>query len=296
MTRWLVTGAAGLLGSALVAELRRVGQHVVAATRAELDICDPTAVAAAVRDNDPEVVVNAAAWTDVDGAEDAQEPALAVNGHGPEILARACASAARRPWLVQVSTDYVFDGLATSPYDEDAATGPRSVYGRTKLVGEHAVAELLPDRGLVVRTAWLYGPTGPSCVKTMLRAERAGRPAGTVEVVDDQHGQPTCSLDLAVAIRRLGAAACAGEVAAGTYHATSRGRTTWYGLAREVFRLAGADPERVRRTSSAAFPRPAPRPAWSVLGHRRWDAAGLDPLPQWQEALARALPQIDPDR
>lgn len=284
-----------MLGSALVTELERHGHRVVGATRAELDVRDAGAVAAALLAHEPDVVVNAAAWTDVDGAETHTEQALALNGGAPEVLARACATSPRRPWLVQVSTDYVFDGLATTPYAEDARTAPRSAYGRTKLAGERAVVATLPERALVVRTAWLYGPVGHSFVRTMLRAERARRPAGTVEVVDDQHGQPTSTLDLARAIRALGEAAVAGAVPAGTYHATSRGRTTWYGLAREVFRLAGADPERVRPTTSAAFARPAPRPAWSVLGHEAWDAAGLPALPHWQQALAATLPQIDLD-
>ena len=189
---------------------------------------------------------------------------------------------------MQVSTDYVFAGDARSPYDESAAQAPRSAYGRTKAAGEWAVTALCP-RSWVVRTAWLYGGGGPNFVSTMgrLAAERE-----TLEVVDDQRGQPTWTVDVARAVERL----VTGSAPYGTYHATSAGETTWYGLAREVFAGLGLDPDRVRPTTTAAFPRPAPRPAYSVLGHEAWRRAGLAPLRDWRPALAEALPSVVPSR
>lgn len=282
MSGWLVTGAAGMLGTEVLRELDRLrlaGQavgKVTAAGRDRLDLTDPAAVRAVVREVRPEVVVNCAAWTAVDDAESHEEEALAVNGHGVRELAAACAGAGAR--LVHVSTDYVFDGTAAGPYPEDAPPAPVNAYGRTKLAGERAVLELLPETGYVVRTAWLYGAGGPNFVRTMVRlaAERE-----TVDVVDDQHGQPTPAAELArrlVVLPRVGAPA-------GIYHGTCAGRTTWYGLAREVFTLLGADPGRVRPTTSAAYPRPARRPANSVLGHDRWRVAGLPPMRHWRRAL-----------
>jgi dTDP-4-dehydrorhamnose reductase len=282
MTSWLVTGAGGMLGRELVAVLAARGAAVAAPRRAELDITDPAAVAAAVAGRD--LVVNAAAWTDVDGAETAEDAATAVNGTAVAGLAAACARAGAA--LVHVSTDYVFPGTAERPYAEDAPTAPINAYGRSKLAGERAIQAVLPERGFVVRTAWLYGAGGPNFVATMLRLARE---RDTVDVVDDQLGQPTWSYALADRLVALGQAALAGAAPAGVYHGTASGQTTWYGLAREVFARAGLDPDRVRPTTSERFVRPAKRPAYSVLGHGRWAAAGLPPMAGWREMLAAAL-------
>jgi dTDP-4-dehydrorhamnose reductase len=283
VTAWLVTGAGGMLGRDLVEVLGgRTDLELTTVDRAGLDITDAEAVAAAVDGID--VVVNAAAWTDVDGAETAEAAATAVNGAGVATLARACAVSGSR--LLHVSTDYVFPGDAGSPYPEDAATAPVNAYGRSKLAGEEAIRALLPDRGYLVRTAWLYGEHGRNFVSTMLRL--AGQ-RDTVEVVDDQRGQPTWSFALAEQLAALGGAALAGTAPAGAYHGTASGQTTWYGLARAVFAGAGLDPDRVHTTTSDKFVRPAVRPTYSVLGHDRWAAAGLAPMAPWDEALGHAL-------
>jgi dTDP-4-dehydrorhamnose reductase len=188
-----------------------------------------------------------------------------------------------------VSTDYVFAGDATEPYPEDAPVNPVNAYGRSKLAGERAVLETLPETGYVVRTAWLYGQQGKNFVTTMLRLAKE---RDTVDVVDDQLGQPTWSMDLARRLVELAGLGGQSRAPAGVYHGTASGQTTWYGLAREVFAGAGLDPDRVRPTTSDRFVRPAPRPAYSVLGHARWAAAGLPPLRSWKEALREALPGL----
>jgi dTDP-4-dehydrorhamnose reductase len=281
--RLLVTGAGGQLGTDLLRVLAGSPHEVVAVTRAELDVTDPAAVEKLVVEARPDVVLNAAAYTAVDAAETDEATALAVNAEGPANLARVCAL--HGGGLVHVSTDYVFAGDATAPYEVGAPTGPRSAYGRTKLAGEQAVRELLPERSWVVRTAWVYGETGGNFVKTMARlaAER-----DTVEVVDDQHGSPTWSRDLATGLVALAAAG----VPARTCHFTNSGSTTWYGLARAVFAELGADPARVRPTSTAAYPRPAPRPAYSVLSDATWRAAGLPPPRPWRDALRAAFAEV----
>jgi dTDP-4-dehydrorhamnose reductase len=220
-------------------------------------------------------VLNAAAWTDVDGAEADEAGAYAINGEAAGSLAAACARHGAR--LVHVSTDYVFDGSATTPYREDDPTGPRSAYGRTKLAGEQRVLSEAPD-AFVVRTAWLYGAAGRSFVGTML--DRAAR-AQPVDVVDDQTGSPTWARDLAGGLIALARS----TAPAGIHHLTNAGSTTWYGLAKAVYRAAGADPELVRPTTTDRFPRPAPRPAYSVLANDRWVAAGLAPLRHWEHAV-----------
>jgi dTDP-4-dehydrorhamnose reductase len=280
--RVLVTGAGGQLG----ADLLRVpaGEHeVVGLTRAELDVTDPAAIEKAVVEVQPDVVVNAAAYTAVDDAETQEPAAAAINAEAPASLARVCARYAAG--LVHVSTDYVFAGDAGSPYGVDAPTAPASAYGRTKLAGERAVRELLPERSWVVRTAWVYGQTGGNFVKTMTRL--AGI-KDTLDVVEDQRGSPTWSRDLAAGLLALAAA----RPAPGIYHATNAGETTWYGLARAVFSEIGADPERVRPTTTANFPRPAPRPAYSVLSGAAWSAAGLPPLRPWRDALHAAFTEV----
>jgi len=283
VTRWLVTGAGGMLGRDLVSVLSAAGHDVTAARRADLDITDATAVKAAAAGHD--VVVNAAAWTDVDGAEADEAAATAVNGTGTRHVAAACAATGAR--LLHVSTDYVFPGDATAPYPEDAPTDPVNGYGRSKLAGEVAVRDLLPDTGYIVRTAWLYGAHGPNFVATMLRLAQS---RDIVDVVDDQRGQPTWSFALAEQLVRLGLAAVDGTARAGAYHGTASGETTWFGLARAVFEEAGLNPARVHPTTSDKFVRPARRPAFSVLGHDRWAAAGLAPLPHWRTMLASARP------
>jgi dTDP-4-dehydrorhamnose reductase len=285
MTRWMVTGAGGLLGKAVVARLRR--SDAIALDRRGLDITDPGSVRAAMAAHRPDVVVNCAAWTAVDDAENHEAEALRINGQGPAHLAAGCAATGAR--LIHVSTDCVFAGDADRPYPEDHPTGPRTAYGRTKVAGERAVLTALPESGFVVRTAWLHGTGGANFVRTMIRLadER-----DVLDVVDDQRGQPTSTTDLADLLVRLGDAALAGQAAPGVYHGTSTGSATWHELAQETFRLLGADPTRVRPVSSSAFPRPAHRPAYSVLGHQRWREAHLAPIRDWRVALAEAFPAL----
>ncbi|MFJ2372337.1 dTDP-4-dehydrorhamnose reductase [Streptomyces sp. NPDC087769] len=284
---WLVTGAAGMLGQDVLARLAGEDVTAVAADRAALDVADPESVRAAFGKHRPAVVVNCAAWTAVDDAESQEDAALRVNGTGPAVLAEACRE--HGAVLLQVSTDYVFAGDGVKPYAEDDPTGPRSAYGRTKLAGEQAVLSTLPETGYVVRTAWLYGAGGGNFVRTMIKLEGV---KDTLDVVDDQRGQPTWTVDLADRLVRLGQAALAGTAPAGVYHGTSGGETTWFGFTREIFRLLGTDPGRVRPTTSEAFVRPAPRPAFSVLGHDRWAAAGIEPVRDWRARLEEAFPAL----
>lgn len=277
-----MTGAGGMLARDLVASLERTGEAVTGLSRRELDITDPAAVTGAVGDRRPDIVVNCAAWTQVDAAESREGEALAVNGLGARLVAAACAAGGAR--LIHVSTDYVFGGGAARPYAEGDPCGPRTAYGRTKLAGERAVAEVLPGSCCIVRTAWLYGAHGPNFVRTMIGLERSRE---TVDVVGDQRGQPTWTVDVAGQIIALGRAR-----AAGVYHATSSGETTWCGFAREIFRLLGADPARVRPVTSDVYPRPAPRPAYSVLGHGRWAGAGIEPIGDWRLRLRQGFPAL----
>jgi dTDP-4-dehydrorhamnose reductase len=270
-----------MLGTDLVDLLRSKGYDVTAAVRSTADLHDPGAVRELVAGHD--LVVNCAAWTAVDDAEDHEAEALETNGVVPDILARAVAEAGGR--LVQISTDYVFDGRATSPYAEDAPTDPRSAYGRTKAAGEEAVRAALPERHYVVRTAWLYGAHGGCFPKTIARVARE---KGAVSVVDDQVGQPTWTADVADLVVRLVEA----DAPAGTYHATSSGRCSWFDLARAVVASAGLDPAVVTPTTSDAFVRPAPRPAYSVLGHTALERAGVAPIGDWQERWEAAADSV----
>lgn len=274
--RWLVTGAHGMLGTDLVRLLQERGEQVTALSRQDLDVTSPAEVAARVAGHD--VVANCAAWTAVDDAETREADAFAVNAVGPALLARAARATGAR--LLHVSTDYVFDGAATTPYTEDAPIAPRSAYGRTKAAGEWAVRAEAPDH-LLLRVAWLYGAGGGCFPRTIARvaAERGG-----LDVVDDQVGQPTWTVDVAELAVRLVAAGAP----AGTYHATSSGQTSWFGFARAVVAAAGMDPEIVRPTTSEAYTRPAPRPAYSVLAHDALGAAGVEPIGPWDERWAAA--------
>jgi dTDP-4-dehydrorhamnose reductase len=272
-----------MLGGDLVRVLEASpGNIVTALGRGDLDITDAGAVRAAVEGHD--LVVNAAAYTDVDGAETDEARATEINGTAVGHVARACREHGAR--LVHISSDYVFDGESTEPYAEDAPTAPLNAYGRGKLVGEQAVREVLPDTGYIVRTEWLYGENGRNFVSTMLTLAQSRE---TLDVVDDQCGQPTWSGALAHRLMLLGRAAHAGNAPAGHYHGTASGRGTWYDLARATFAGAGLDPDRIKPTTSANFARPAKRPLNSVLGHARWAEAGLAPLADWRDMLTEAL-------
>jgi dTDP-4-dehydrorhamnose reductase len=242
---------------------------------------DADAVAKAVAGHD--VVVNCAAWTAVDAAEASEADAFEINATAAGLLARAAHSVGAL--MVHVSTDYVFGGDARAPYDEDAPLSPHSAYGRTKAAGEWAVRAEAPGRHLVVRTGWLYGAHGACFPRTIARVARE---RGSVEVVDDQVGQPTWTRDVADLIVRLVDA----SAPAGTWHATSGGETTWYAFAREVVAAAGHSPEVVTPTHSGAFKRDAARPAYSVLGHDRLTAHGLEPIGPWQERWSAAASEI----
>lgn len=276
MTRTLITGAAGMLGHDL--QLALQGRDVTALGRAELDITDPDAVDAAVAGHD--VVINSAAYTKVDDAETHEADAAAVNATGPKLLAEAAVRHGAK--LVTISTDYVFDGNGTAPYAEEAPTDPLNAYGRTKAEGEAHVRRIAPDSSYIVRTAWIYGAHGPNFAATMLRLAGSHE---TVSVVTDQIGQPTWTGDLAARIVEL----VDSDAPAGIYHGTNSGQGSWYDFTKAIFAENGLDPERVLPTDSASFVRPAPRPAYSVLGHDAWATAGFTPMRDWREALHAAV-------
>jgi len=276
----LITGANGMLGQDVARAFRGAGHLVTQTDLPEVDITDAASCATAVAGHD--WVVNTAAYTAVDDAESNEGVAFRVNAVGPAVLARATRAAGAR--MVHVSTDYVFAGDASSPYAEDAPLAPRSAYGRTKAAGEWAVRAECPE-AVIVRTAWLYGPGGPNFVKTMARL--AGE-RETVSVVDDQRGQPTTTADVARFITEV----IATGAPAGVYHGTCEGETTWFGFTQAIFEELGMDPTRVLPTTSDAFVRPAPRPAYSVLGHDRTDEVGVARLPHWRDALRATINEV----
>lgn len=272
--RLLVTGAAGMLGTDVVAAAS-AAHEVVGFARADLDITDAEAVRAAVRDTQPDAVINCAAYTNVDGAETDEETATAINGAGAGHLAAAAAE--QHAHIVHVSTDYVFPGDATAPYPEDAPTGPIGAYGRSKLAGELAVENGNPASHSIVRTAWVFGPHGKNFVDTMLKLAAT---RSELTVVDDQLGCPTYTGHLAQAL-----IAIAETRPRGILHVAGGGQCTWRELAVATFAAAGLDVA-VHPTTTAAFGAPAPRPAYSVLGSTRSDAPAL---PSWQEGLKAHL-------
>jgi dTDP-4-dehydrorhamnose reductase len=272
--RLLVTGARGMLGQVVVRSALQRGHDVVAVDLAEVDVTDAAATAEVVREAAPRAVVHCAAWTDVDGAESAETAALAVNGAGAGHVGRAAAAAGAR--VVHVSTDYVFAGDKGEPYVEDDPPCPLSAYGRTKLAGERAVAAAAPDHA-IARTAWLFGAGGKNFVDTVLRL---GAERDELAVVTDQVGSPTWVGHLAPALLDL-----AEGDGRGVFHVTASGTCSWLDLAAEAFAQAGVAC-RVVPTTSADFPRPAPRPALSALRSTR---AGAPVLPPWQEGLAAHL-------
>jgi dTDP-4-dehydrorhamnose reductase len=277
--RYLLVGSGGMLGHDLRAALD--GHSVSAPSHTELDITDRAQCRAAVEGHD--IVINAAAYTAVDAAEDDEAEAMRINAVGPENLALACAETGAV--LVHYSTDYVFSGDGDGPYAEEAPLAPVSAYGRSKAEGERRAQAANPTGTIILRTAWLYGEHGPNFVRTMVRLYREN---GHLTVVNDQHGQPTWSRDLAQQTVRM----LATGIRSGVLHGTSGGATTWHGFAQAIVDNLGGDPSVVAPTSSAAFARPARRPTNSVLGHEGWARLGLEPMRHWRAALDDAMATV----
>lgn len=280
----IVTGAAGQLGSDVVATLVAAGHEVVGFDRRGLDLADPSAAVDALTIAGAEIVVNCAAFTAVDRCETEAELAHEVNEFGVRRLAEACSVVGAH--LVHVSTDYVFDGTLDRPYREDDATNPASVYGRSKLAGERAALEVLGDAVTIVRTSWVCGEYGNNMVKLALRLAAAGDP---MAFVDDQRGCPTFTADLSLAIEQLAA-----DRRGGVFHLTNSGSVSWFEFVREILSASGYDPAVVSPISTAELdpPRPAPRPANSVLANAAWLAEGRVALRDFREPLAELVDRL----
>jgi dTDP-4-dehydrorhamnose reductase len=281
---WLITGGSGQLGIAVSQELGERGLVFGTPSSQELDIRLSPLVPEFIAQVSPTVIINCAAWTDVDGAENSEALASRVNSDGAENVAHGAKLCGAK--LIHISTDYVFSGDSNSPWQANDVINPQSAYGRTKADGERRVLATYPENSSIIRTAWLYSPWGKNFAKTMTRLAINGD--GEVRVVNDQVGQPTSAVDLAKQIVDLGLSSSP----AGAYHGTNSGQGTWFDFAKEIFNLAGADANRVIPVSSSEFPRAAKRPSYSVLSHDAWDKTSLKPMRDWRIALAEAMPAI----
>jgi dTDP-4-dehydrorhamnose reductase len=281
---WLITGGSGQLGIAVSQELGERGIVFHAWGSQDLDITKGPIALDLISQLSPKVIINCAAWTDVDGAETNELQALRVNSDGADNLATAAKLGSLK--LIHVSTDYVFSGESQKPWQVSDEINPQSAYGRTKAEGESRVQAVYPENSFIVRTARLYSPWGKNFAKTMTRV--AIKSEGEVRVVNDQVGQPTSAIDLAKQLVELGLS----TAPTGIYHGTNSGQTTWFEFAQEIFSLAGADISRVIPVSTSEFPRPAKRPAYSVLGHDAWAKSSVKPMRDWRIALAEATPAI----
>lgn len=282
--KWMIVGGSGQLGRAMQAELCKSETEYISLSREQLDITNRSEVRRIFRKEKPNVVLNAAAWTDVDGAEIAEKSASLVNAFGAGLVAQECSLVSSK--LIHISTDFVFSGVSDIPWAEDSKLDPISAYGRTKAEGEKQVLEFLPDRSYIVRTAWLYSPWGKNFAKTMIRIALCE--TRRIEVVADQIGQPTSAVDLSTQIRVM----IDHDVNPGVYHGTNGGAASWFEFAQHLFELSGADPARVIPIGSSQYPQRASRPAFSALGHKRWFDQGLSPMRNWREAFNEVLPEI----
>ena len=272
------------MGIAVSQELGKRGLLFNGWSSKELNITQGPIVRGFVSDLSPKVIINCAAWTDVDGAETNELEASRVNVDGAANLALAAKNSGAK--LIHVSTDYVFSGQSKNPWQVDDRINPQSAYGRTKADGEARVIREYSEKTSVVRTAWLYSPWGKNFAKTMTRLAINGD--GKVRVVNDQMGQPTSAIDLAKQLVELGLS----NSPAGIYHGTNSGEATWFQFAQEIFNLAGADVSRVIPVSSSEYLRPAKRPSYSVLSHDAWAKTSVEPMRDWRIALKEAMPAI----
>jgi dTDP-4-dehydrorhamnose reductase len=286
---WLVVGGKGQLGRALSIVLSEKNFEFQSLGSSELDIRSEYNCANYIKKQKPSVIINAAAWTDVDGAELNAEAAYAINAQGALNVAKAAKFIGAT--YAHVSTDYVFSGQSKQPWNEMESQKPISVYGKTKAAGEIQVLEEYSSHSYIFRTAWLYSSWGNNFAKTVTRI--ALFTEGEVRVVDDQIGQPTSAIDLANQI----VTAIDYKLPFGIYHGTNSGSSSWYEFAQEIFVLTGKSPERVIPISSREFDRPAKRPSYSVLGHDNWANLGstglkVQPMQNWRSALKKSMPAI----
>ena len=278
----LVTGARGQLGTDLMNELKKRGLEGIGVDVEEMDITDAAACKRVISQAGADAVIHCAAYTAVDAAEDDVERCRRINGEGTRNVAEACRDAGVK--MMYISTDYVFDGEGTRPWEPDDERNPLNVYGLTKCEGELAVEELL-EQYFTVRIAWVFGVAGKNFIKTMLRL---GKERGAVSVVDDQVGSPTYTYDLAKLLVDM-----IQTDKYGRYHATNEGLCSWYEFAKEIFRQAGMDDVKVTPVSSDQFPAKAKRPANSRMSKAKLTENGFELMPTWQDALSRFLKEIE---
>lgn len=280
---WLITGASGQLGKSLIEHLEKRGAFYTGLTKGDLDISSPVSKEKII-DLKPSVIVNCAAYTLVDQAESERDLAAKVNVSGAKHVALA-AKELGVP-LIHISTDYVFSGQRNTPWKTTDKTEPVSQYGRTKLEGERCIQDVYPEHSLILRTSWLYGPFGKNFAKTILKKVLSTK--DELQVVDDQIGQPTSTLDLARQIYDAGT----NGIPAGIYHATNSGQVTWYEFAREILILSGEPTSRIKPIQSSEYPTSAKRPSYSVLDHSEWQNTTVAEMDNWKLALERAFPLI----
>jgi dTDP-4-dehydrorhamnose reductase len=281
---WLITGGSGQLGIAASLELDARGILFHALSSQDLNITQEPIVRDVLIKLSPTVIINCAAWTDVDRAESNEQSASRVNRDGAENIALVAKEIGAK--LIHISTDYVFSGQSEASWEADDEINPQSAYGRTKAEGETRVLEIFPEKALIVRTSWLYSPWRKNFAKTMTKLAIQGD--GDVRVVNDQVGQPTSAMDLAFQLVELGLS----PSPTGIYHGTNSGQATWFEFAQEIFELVGVDVGRVIPVSSSEYPQPAKRPAYSVLSHEKWAKTSVKPMQDWRIALAEAMPAI----
>lgn len=279
--RVLVTGVKGQLGHDIVNECAKRGIEAVGVDIEEMDITDPVSVEKVITEANVDAVIHCAAWTAVDAAEDNAEKCRLVNAYGTENIAKVCKKLDIK--MTYISTDYVFDGQGTRPWEPDDERNPLNVYGQTKYEGEVAVTDNL-SKFFIVRIAWVFGVNGNNFIKTMLRL---GKERGAVSVVNDQVGSPTYTYDLSVLLVDM-----IQTEKYGFYHATNEGLCSWYEFACEIFKQAGMDEVKVTPVDSTAFPAKAKRPMNSRMSKDKLEANGFNRLPSWQDALGRYLKEI----
>jgi len=281
---WLVTGGNGQLGRALSLQLALEGIDFHALDSNQLDVTNVKQVDDVIGSLKPHVVINTAAWTDVDGAETNKDFAYSVNQAGVKNL--ALATKRLDSIFIHFSTDYVFSGESNQPWLEDSLLAPQNIYGHSKAAGESVVNKFYSERSYILRTAWLYSEFGKNFAKTMCKI--ALNTKDSVRVVKDQIGQPTNAQDLASQVILVAQV----KPEFGTYHGTNSGQASWFDFAQEIFKLVGADPDRIVGTLSSDYQRIAKRPSWSVLSHERWHTSEIPPMQEWKQALKKSIPAI----